>query len=512
MARRSKDRDGLTPEGKAMVEGGGEALLGRLAAVLEGQQRAVLEGMPAEIRAALDRGVDPSQALRELWPVLEARLTAEGLITDDDSRTAARTQWEYLAHGLLAASSQDLGAAMSKVEKQTREVAALAKERGLTLEEVMEEVLRALSKPGRGGPRRQLPAFLKFPADRVHQGTVQGIGRVEEWQPIADWVRAILVAEAPDYRQLVGFRTDPGEGLWEWLRTRGEAAIKLHYVFWARCFEATGGDPNEYFTIDVAQLCEDLGYKRHHKGGFRLRDKQEAMLLVETFTAAELGVVFKLPNGKSGRLHGRIWERGITAETRDEYSDVFGASRAEDAKEHWEPAKISVHPGQWFQDAEWRRANAYMGLLGQGLLRLDNRTDKWALRIGGYYGSIARTGQYRHRAISVGTVLARTGLAERNARNPREQLEAFERAHERLVQVGVLKAWQFATSPIDEEPDMDDPETVAQLAEYGSGDWRRKRVQLQWPDELTERGTGLAQARQRAIGHKIRERERITEG
>ena len=64
-----------------------------------------------------------------------------------------------------------------------------------------------------------------------------------------------------------------------------------------------------------------------------------------------------------------------------------------------------------------RKRNAFVGMVGAGLLRLDSR-DKWALRIGGYYGTLARFNQYAARTISAATVRARTGLAKLDARHP----------------------------------------------------------------------------------------------
>jgi hypothetical protein len=110
------------------------------------------------------------------------------------------------------------------------------------------------------------------------------------------------------------------------------------------------------------------------------------------------------------RLRGPIWARGVAAEQRDEYGDLFGSARAS-AREPWEPVTFSYRPGPWFEDEDWRKRNAFVGMVGAGLLGLDSR-DKWALRIGGYYGTLARFNQYAARTISAATVLARTGLAK----------------------------------------------------------------------------------------------------
>ncbi|HVS41313.1 MAG TPA: hypothetical protein VMU20_03505 [Candidatus Dormibacteraeota bacterium] len=354
---------------------------------------------------------------------------------------------------------------------------------------------------GRSGHRPvvdPLPAIVKFPADRVHGGTVQALARAAEWtRDVVDgFHRGLQVADGKNYRQFVGFRTKPGE-LWDFLMSRGESAIKAHYALWARCYEATGGDPGKYVALSVPQFCDDLGYLKHCKGGHRPESKREAVRLLEVLTTAEIAVIWRVGR-KERRLRGPLWHRGVEGAERDGYSDLFGSARIGDPG-LWDPMFFTYKPGPWFEDEEWRRLNSCVGMVGLGLLHLDNRNDRWAIRIGGYYGTLARIGQYRQRTIAAATVLCRTGLDKLNAGHPAEQLRAFERAHDRLVEVGVLKDWQLGTEPVTDEPDMDDPATLASLADYGAGDWRRQRVILTWPDPLTEHTPRLEEARRRAV-------------
>ena len=364
-------------------------------------------------------------------------------------------------------------------------------------------VLR-LPKPASGAPSGRaralptpLPALLTFRADRAHQSTVEGLSRVAEWATkVQGFFRGLEVTNGRNYRQVIGFRRDPGQELWAFLEARGESAIKAHYALWARCYEATGADPDKYVHISVPQFCDDLGYARHHKGGFRREHKLEAMKLLEALTTAELSVTWQVGT-KERRLKGAIWDRGLEGEERDVYSDLFGAARAGD-QAMWEPVAFTYKPGPWFADKEWRRHNRYVGVVGLGLLRLDNRRDRWALRIGGYYGSLARLARFTPRTIAVATVLARTGLDRLNAGRPGEQETAFKRAHQRLCEVGVLKGWEYLDEAPEGEPNMDDPEDLAVLADYRAGDWRRKRVTLTWPDEVSTVGL-LADKRRHAL-------------
>ena len=356
------------------------------------------------------------------------------------------------------------------------------------------------TSPAKRRPRtdNRLGAYTRFPADRINKGTIEAYARVCDWQAVDGFFRGVTVASGTKFRQTIGFRTDPGQTLWDFLRTRGEAAIKAHYALWARCYETTGGEAGKYIVLDIPQFCEDLGYTKHHKGGFRREHKQEAVRILHALTTAELSVEFTAgSNGKVRRLRGPLWQRGIEADERDQYGDLFGAARMGDPS-NWEPVKVSYAPGQWFEDPEWRKHNKYVGLIGAGILRLDNRNDRWAIRIGGFYGTLARFEQYRPRAFHVLTVLRKTGLSSLNTRNPQEQEEAFRRAHDRLVEVGVLKAWVYDGEPIP-EPDMDDPDDLAALADYQPDDWRRRRVVITWPDAMTAETARLEAAEQRAV-------------
>ena len=377
----------------------------------------------------------------------------------------------------------------------------------------LEDAIAALFRPEQAPRHRHrrgptaLPTLVKFPADRIHAGTVQGLARVAEWTDgVGGFFRALEVEGRSGYRQLVGFYREPEAELWDFLRDRGEAAIKAHYALWARCYEETGGDPHKWVTMSVPQFCADLGYAHQKAGGYKTRDKQHAMRLLEALTTAELAVEARVGR-KVRQITGPIWTRGLQARQRDEYDDLFGSQRVGDTT-LWDPVGFTFRPGPWFEDEEWRKRNAYVGMVGAGLLRLDTRQDRWALRLGGYYGSLSRIGQYAQRSVTVATVLARTGLGKLNTRNPAEQEAAFVRGHDRLVEVGVLERWSWTGEEVTEEPDMDDPDTLTRLAAYGAGDWRRKRVSLTWPTVLGSEAARLETSQHLAIAATKRRRRR----
>jgi hypothetical protein len=345
-----------------------------------------------------------------------------------------------------------------------------------------------------------LPDVVLFRADRVHAGIVNAYGRVDEWgDGVGGFHRALSVTEGTSYRQVVGFIRDPGEELWKFLRDNGDLAIKAHYALWARAYEQTDADPHKWVKQDVAQFCSDLGYTKQKAGGYKSRDKHQAMRLLDALTTTELAVETRL-GGNVIRLRGSIWARGVVGEQRDEYGDLFGRVRVGD-RDLWDPVGFSYRPGQWFDDEDWRLHNPFIGMVGVGLLSIGSR-DKWPLRIGAYYGTLARLGGYAQRTVRVATVLARTGLLKLDAGHPGKQQAAFERAHDHLVKVGVLAGWEFDTEPVTDEPDVDED-----YADYGAGDWRDQAVRLTWPDKLAPEAERLHTAKQRKITAATRRRD-----
>jgi hypothetical protein len=349
-----------------------------------------------------------------------------------------------------------------------------------------------------------LRSLLKFPADRIHKGAVEAFSAADQWRPGDRFYRAHEASGShKDFAMLCGFAADPGEEIWTLLLSRGEAVIKAHYALWARLYEQTGGQPGQHAVMNINQFCADLGYKPHHKGGFKRERKQEAMRLLEALTSVEIAVRFRVIGSKTGRIReisGRLWERGYAARERDQYGDLFGQAREGDP-DLWDPTGFSFGPGPWFADPAWRNQNRYLGLIGAGLMKLQPDNDQAAIRIGGYLGALARFDQFRTRRIRVATLLERIGMADSYPRHPRRLQELIERGLFKLVEVGILARWDY-TDVDPTEPDMDDPEALAALADTPLTPWRRQMIEVEWPAALLGEAERLEAAERRAISER----------
>lgn len=353
----------------------------------------------------------------------------------------------------------------------------------------------------RAAKTQSLPDLLQFPADRIHKGAVEGFSHMPDWKAQDGFFAGYRVsAAAPDkFSMLFGFRENPGPALWDFLLSRGPAAIKAHYALSARYYETTGGRPGEWAVIDLNQFLSDLGYAKAKNGGYKRERKQEAMMLLKVMTSAELAVQFATvgKNPKTRQIRGTIWTRGLVAEERDEYADLLGRVR-EGSPDLWDPVSFSYGPGPWFSDPAWRKQNRFMGLIGAGLMKLRNDTDQTAILVGGYIGSLGRMERYHPLRVRVATLLERIGMAKSYPRNPGKLQEKIEEAFDKLIEVDLLARWEYTDAEPD-EPDMDDPEALGALADFKEVPWRRKTIEITWPAAMTQETGRLERARQKAL-------------
>ena len=359
-----------------------------------------------------------------------------------------------------------------------------------------------------------LPDNLRYGSNPVHAAIVEAFSKVSAWNDTTTgYRRACSVEHYKGLHAAIGLPDDMAEEkartLWEYLRKGGARMVKAHYALWARWYEE-GGERTPYVQVQIGQFCRDLGYKPHHKGGFKRERKHEAMRLLEGLTSVVLWAVCTLPNGKAQRLRGTVWQRGIVAEERDKYADLFGDARAGDS-DMWDPVAFTFAPGLWFADPEWRRFNKAVGKIGAGLMRLENDTDEWPILIGGYLGTVMRANAYKPLRLRVSTILAAANLAQSRdlKRRASQYCEKFERALDRLKEVGVIASWTWADVDTSELSDPDDPDAVA--AYYSEEnlpdkDWRRQVVTITLPNEKdAER---LEVTRTKAIQAAERKRDR----
>jgi hypothetical protein len=328
---------------------------------------------------------------------------------------------------------------------------------------------------------------LCFTGDNIHRAAITAWARAAEWQAGDKYFRG-LEQEYSNLKITVSLPNgDQAASLWEFLQKGGAAMVKAHYALWARYYEQVpDGLSLEYVVVNVSDFCRDLGYAKATNGGYKPEARRRAMQLLEALTSTQMAATYQTPSKKKGlnkqkRIKGTIWQRGLEAEERDTYEDLFGQAREGD-REQWVPVSFSFAPGPWHADKDWRRYNRFVGKIGAGLMQLDNRYDEWAILIGGYLGTLARTGKYRARRLKISTILENTGLGKAIGHRQAQYREKFYKALDRLQEEGIIAGYK--TDGFDDS-DVD-PDDLAALAEYGGkdpyppGDWRGYIVEFQF--------------------------------
>lgn len=362
---------------------------------------------------------------------------------------------------------------------------------------VLESVLQ--KKGGRGSKIRPLgeKGIIKYPSNLVTTEAVGALARCNDWEPgikvdgrVYDF-GSKLIRQNKNGEDVQAVFAVNGKELGEFLAKGGAQLVRCWYALWGRWYQDGESDPSGYVTMDVNQLCSDMGYQKHHKGGFKPESKRKAAEAFNVITNIEMKMIFPHPSkpGKVIRLSGPLWNRGIKAEEGDIYSDLFGSAR-EDSPKTWEPVALRYQPGDWFDNPDFKASCKAMGKMSADLLSLDLRYDEWAILIGGYLGTRSRANMYRLTRLRVETILQRVGLAQGNEgwRRAQENKKKFEDAMDRLVEVGVIQGWTYPEISAEEPGDMDDADAIADYAAdesavWRGNEWRRKLVEINWPKE-----------------------------
>lgn len=329
--------------------------------------------------------------------------------------------------------------------------------------------------------------ILCFTGDNVHRATIAALSCPDKWQGGESYFKE-FAQEMANLKITIGLPNgEKAASVWDFIRRGGAAMVKAHYALWARYYEQVDdGFEMQDVVVNINDFCRDLGYAKATNGGYKPNAKRRAVQLLEALTTAEMSATYQVQGTRKGhtktrRLKGTIWRRGLEAEEKDTYEDLLGNARAGDPQ-NWVPSGFSFSPGAWYADKEWRRQNKYVGKIGAGLMQLRVDRDGWAILIGGYLGTLARTGQYRNRRLKIGTILENTGLDKTIGHRQAQFREKFYRALDRLVEEKIIAGYK--TEGFDDS-DVD-PEDLNALAEYGSrnpfpeGDWRGHIVEFEF--------------------------------
>ena len=145
-----------------------------------------------------------------------------------------------------------------------------------------------------------LPETVRFKNDNINRAAVSAFALAPTWKPTA----GLAYGTKQEYRGLsiaVGLpESEVTQRIWASLSKGGARMVKAHYALWARWYEQ-GGEPGDYVNVGVSQFCADIGYTKHHKGGFR---REMLLALRETWAELVPGLEAGLPDTDVLVVHG----------------------------------------------------------------------------------------------------------------------------------------------------------------------------------------------------------------
>jgi hypothetical protein len=353
------------------------------------------------------------------------------------------------------------------------------------LADLKAEVKRAL----RSRRLDPLPDLLHLPADRIVKSTFDAFlpGNMREANNMGffgaysySW-RSSKTNES-SVKGIVGYRDNPGEAIWDYTQHRGSMLAKLQLNLWARAYAETSARAGEFIELSILQLCDDLGYKRK-KGGHRREVKLEVSQALNCLWELEVEARFQV-EGKSYNVKGPLWSEGLRIEQSEDLFENI-------------PYSVRFAPGDWFNTPAWRSLNKQVAAVSAGALKLSTeKNDQAALFLACYFSTLARMNHNRpFSRLKADTLAEKSGLKQTYTR-PGRLREAVERALDRLIEVGVIKNWRLDTvDPCADPDDLDNPETLATLADDGSQtkrNWLSQVYVIEWPDEVVETGPAIA--------------------
>lgn len=329
---------------------------------------------------------------------------------------------------------------------------------------------------------------LPLPADRLVKASfaalVPGaiVPRDDHDQLVAAYEYTTPKTTKERARILIGYLADRSDKLAQVIEAQGALCTKVQLALWARWCRS---GEKEKITYSIDDLLDDVGYKKKKRA-----HKTENRLAVGRALAAlfdlEVDVEFDF-QGRSANSTGPLWERGFSLDLRDNGKRVRGV--------------IRYAPGEWFTASPaWRARNAQIAQVAPGILRLSNQErHRAAVFLGGYFATLARMNGNEHVTLTGDTLAKMAGLKEKK---PGRLGESIERTLDQLVEVGVIKAWANLSDgdPVEDPDDLDNPDTLAGLADDGLPDnFRKRRIVITWPDMIADTAPEIAAKQQQHI-------------
>lgn len=240
--------------------------------------------------------------------------------------------------------------------------------------------------------------------------------------------------------------------------------------------------------LDARQLCDAMGFKKHHKGGHRPENvaiAARALVDLERFHITIPYGARQYPADANGKrkavtVQARAQHRVLAVMGKEEIKQLFGAE--------WLPLRWLVTAGEWIKSYPREQ----FAPLFRALVELPGTytPDLWAKALGTELVWQYRQDEGKRQTQRVETMLKQACVLEeaRAEKNKARARDNFEKALDALQKHGVCTAWEYNS------PDIDRVEAT----QRGWFDlWLQTRVVVTPPPEVTKALEGVAVTKKR---------------
>lgn len=419
------------------------------------------------------------------WTAIDLPIEECMKLLQPDGENIADWQFVLTEKSEVIAVTMAMSTISAQIETPSGQTLDISLQENMAINESVSLELRTVANPAKRRPShtKPLPAVLAFPNDPISRGAIRAMAGALRMKSTEDFAFGFELQEK-EIRMAFGYSDQIDAQVWEFLCQHGAAHIKAHFGLWHHYLDQSSENLSmDFIQMELNQCCEYLGYAKHHKGGFRREQKQQALKVFDALARMAYTALVTPKNGKGTfRLQGHLWLRDVTVSWQDRYGDLFGQAREGDP-DLWDPVVFNYRPGTYFTSNEYRNQYPQIAKIASGILKL---TDENAVKIAGYIATHGRISRYKPLAYKAGTILEGAGviLPKRAKDHPRETRDKFERYLDQIQEVGVIQEWTWRDFEKAQEVDMDNADALAEYAKadpYPKGDWQKQIVVIKLP-------------------------------
>ena len=231
--------------------------------------------------------------------------------------------------------------------------------------------------------------------------------------------------------------------------------------------------------LDARQLCDTMGFKKHHKGGHRPENvavAARALVDLERFYITIPYGTKQYPadangNRKATTVQARAQHRVLAVMGKEEARQLFDTE--------WLPMRWLVTAGEWIKAYPREQFAPLFRTLVE--LPITYKPDQWAKAIGTELVWQYRQDQGKVQTQRVETMLRQAYVLEeaREERNKKRVRDSFEKAMDTLEEKGVCASWSYNGTDID----------LVELKSNSKGWfdlWLQTRIVVTPPPEVTK--------------------------